>query len=133
MIWGAVVAAGVGCYLLKLAGLSVPASVLERPVVSRVADLIPVALLSALVAVQVFTSGHTWSSTNGRPGWPRPSCSCSSGPVPRRRLRRRPDRRPAPAGRIVRDLWDGLRGKPVPKVRLSGAAEQGSAPDRRAL
>ncbi|HET6938123.1 MAG TPA: AzlD domain-containing protein [Nocardioides sp.] len=58
MIWAVVVVAGVGCYLLKLAGLSVPAKVLERPVVSRVADLIPVALLSALVAVQVFTSGH---------------------------------------------------------------------------
>jgi branched-subunit amino acid transport protein len=58
MIWTAVIAAGVGCYLLKLGGLSVPASVLERPVVRRVADLIPVALLSALVAVQVFASGH---------------------------------------------------------------------------
>jgi branched-subunit amino acid transport protein len=58
MIWAVVVVAGMGCYLLKLAGLSVPAKVLERPVVSRVADLIPVALLSALVAVQVFTSGH---------------------------------------------------------------------------
>jgi len=56
--WVAIVAAGVGCYLLKLAGLSVPASVLERPVVRRVADLIPVALLSALVAVQVFGERH---------------------------------------------------------------------------
>ena len=58
MIWAAVVVAGVGCYLLKLAGMSVPASVLERPVVRRVADLIPVALLSALVAVQVFSDGQ---------------------------------------------------------------------------
>jgi branched-subunit amino acid transport protein len=57
-MWWAVVGGGVGCYLLKLAGLSVPASVLERPAVRRVADLIPVALLSALVAVQVFSSGH---------------------------------------------------------------------------
>jgi hypothetical protein len=40
-----------GCYLLKLLGLSVPQRVLDRPVVRRVADLIPVALLSALVAV----------------------------------------------------------------------------------
>jgi branched-subunit amino acid transport protein len=56
--WAAIVVAGVGCYLLKLLGLSVPARVLERPVVRRVAGLIPVALLSALVAVQVFTSGH---------------------------------------------------------------------------
>jgi branched-subunit amino acid transport protein len=58
VIWAAVVAGGVGCYLLKLAGLSVPPRVLERPVVSRVADLIPVALLSALIAVQVFASGQ---------------------------------------------------------------------------
>ncbi|MBB3040463.1 AzlD domain-containing protein [Nocardioides sp. LMS-CY] len=58
MIWVAVVATGIGCYLLKLAGLSVPPRVLERPLVERVADLIPVALLSALVAVQVFADGH---------------------------------------------------------------------------
>ncbi|GAA2000908.1 MULTISPECIES: AzlD domain-containing protein [Nocardioides] len=51
--WLAVLGAGVGCYLLKLAGLSVPERVLERPVVRRVADLLPVALLAALVAVQV--------------------------------------------------------------------------------
>ena len=58
MILTAVVGAGGGCYLLNLAGLSLPATVLERPVVRRVAGLIPVALLSALVAVQVFSSGH---------------------------------------------------------------------------
>jgi branched-subunit amino acid transport protein len=58
VIWAAVLACSVGCYLLKLAGVSVPPRVLERPVVRRVADLIPVALLAALVAVQVFaTSG----------------------------------------------------------------------------
>ncbi|HEX5862009.1 MAG TPA: AzlD domain-containing protein [Nocardioides sp.] len=50
-------AAGVACYLLKLAGLSVPARVLEQPLVERVADLIPVALLAALVAVQVVADG----------------------------------------------------------------------------
>lgn len=51
--WTAIVVGGIGCYLLKLAGLSVPASVLERPVVQRMADRLPVALLAALVAVQV--------------------------------------------------------------------------------
>lgn len=54
MIWTAVLLAGLGCYLLKLAGLSVPAAWLERPLLQRVADLLPVALLAALVAVQVF-------------------------------------------------------------------------------
>lgn len=58
MTWLALVLAGLGCYLLKLAGLSVPPRVLERPVVERVADLIPVALLAALVAVQVVARGH---------------------------------------------------------------------------
>jgi branched-subunit amino acid transport protein len=55
VIWVAVIACAVGCYLLKLAGMSVPARVLERPVVRRLADLMPVALLAALIAVQVFT------------------------------------------------------------------------------
>lgn len=58
MMWTAVLVAAVGCYLLKLGGLSVPPRILERPLVERVADLIPVALLSALVAVQVFARGH---------------------------------------------------------------------------
>lgn len=58
MIWIAVGITAIGCYLLKLAGLSVPPRVLERPLVERVADYIPVALLAALIAVQVFTRGH---------------------------------------------------------------------------
>jgi branched-subunit amino acid transport protein len=53
-MWWAILAGGVGCYLLKLAGLSVPVRVLEHRVVGRIADLIPVSLLAALVAVQVF-------------------------------------------------------------------------------
>ena len=56
-MWTAILVTGIGCYLLKLAGLSVPPAVLEHPVVERVADLLPVALLAALVAVQVFASG----------------------------------------------------------------------------
>lgn len=56
-LWVAVLVAGVGCYLLKLAGLSVPARVLQRPLVARVADLLPVALLAALIGVQVLGSG----------------------------------------------------------------------------
>ena len=58
MIWVAVLVAALGCYLLKLAGLSVPPGVLEHPLVARVADLLPVALLSALIGVQVFGSGQ---------------------------------------------------------------------------
>ena len=60
-IWLAVALTAIGCYLLKLAGLSVPPRVLERPLVERVADYIPVALLAALIAVQVFSRGHSLS------------------------------------------------------------------------
>lgn len=56
-MWTAVLLACAGCYLLKLAGLSLPERVLSHPTVERVADLIPVALLSALVAVQVMADG----------------------------------------------------------------------------
>lgn len=58
-VWVTVIGAGVGCYLLKLAGLSVPARFVEHPVVERIADFIPVALLAALVAVQVFATGQS--------------------------------------------------------------------------
>ena len=58
MLWLAVVGCGVGCYLLKLAGLSVPPRVLAQPRLRRVADLIPAALLAALIGVQVFANGH---------------------------------------------------------------------------
>jgi branched-subunit amino acid transport protein len=57
MTWLAIGVCALGCYLLKLTGLSVPASVLERPIVQRIADLLPVALLAALIAVQVFSTG----------------------------------------------------------------------------
>ncbi|MDX6308604.1 MAG: hypothetical protein QOI06_1650 [Nocardioidaceae bacterium] len=59
MTWAAIIVTAVGCYLLKLAGLSMPERVLDHPMVRRVADLIPVALLSALVAVQAFSSGQS--------------------------------------------------------------------------
>ena len=52
------IAASVACYLLKLAGLSVPPSWVEQPWVARVVDFVPAALLAALVAVQGLTSGH---------------------------------------------------------------------------
>jgi branched-subunit amino acid transport protein len=57
-LWAAVVAGSLGCYLLKLAGLSVPPSWVEQPWVARVVDFVPAALLAALVAVQAATSGH---------------------------------------------------------------------------
>ncbi|MFZ0325367.1 MAG: AzlD domain-containing protein [Actinomycetes bacterium] len=55
-MWAAVLATSVGSYLLKLLGLSVPQQALDRPRVRRVATLVPVALLAALSAVQIFVS-----------------------------------------------------------------------------
>ena len=59
MSWAAILVGAAGCYLWKIAGLSVPVRVLEHPLVERVADLLPVALLSALIAVQVLGSGQS--------------------------------------------------------------------------
>jgi branched-subunit amino acid transport protein len=56
--WVAVLATSVGCYALKLAGLTVPPRLLANPRVRRFAELVPVALLAALAAVQSVTSGH---------------------------------------------------------------------------
>ncbi len=57
-MWTAIVVTAVGCYVLKLAGLSVPQTWLEQPLVNRIADMMPVALLAALVAVQTFSTGQ---------------------------------------------------------------------------
>ena len=60
-LWVAVVVAAVGSYLLKLAGVSLPESVLKTPVVQRVAGYLPVAMLSALVAVELFDGGGRYA------------------------------------------------------------------------
>jgi branched-subunit amino acid transport protein len=57
MIWLAILAAAAGCFVLKLAGLSVPQRILDKPAVQRAAALLPVALLAALVGVQSVSSG----------------------------------------------------------------------------
>lgn len=49
----------VGCFALKLSGLSVPERVLNHPWTIRAADLIPVGLLGALIAVQVLGGDHS--------------------------------------------------------------------------
>ena len=57
-MWIAIGLTAVGCYAVKLIGLLVPAEALERPVVKRLAALLPVALLAALTAQQTFADGH---------------------------------------------------------------------------
>lgn len=58
-LWIGLLLTAAGCYALKLAGLSLPARVLDHPMTVRAAALIPVALLGALVAVQVVADGST--------------------------------------------------------------------------
>jgi branched-subunit amino acid transport protein len=58
VIWAAVLAGSLGCYLLKLAGLSVPPKVLESKRTQRIAAALPIALLTALIVIQTFTTGH---------------------------------------------------------------------------
>ncbi|HEX4019231.1 MAG TPA: AzlD domain-containing protein [Frankiaceae bacterium] len=58
MSWTVVLIACATCYVLKLAGLSVPARLLEDQRLQRLATTLPVALLAALIALQTWTSGH---------------------------------------------------------------------------
>jgi branched-subunit amino acid transport protein len=58
VLWATVLAGSLGCYLLKLAGLSVPAAWVQQPWVARIVDFVPAALLAALVAVQALSSGN---------------------------------------------------------------------------
>lgn len=66
MTWIGILVCAAGCYALKLAGMSVPARVLQRPLVQRIADLLPVALLAALIAVQVFAGDHRTLTVDAR-------------------------------------------------------------------
>lgn len=56
--WALVLATIAGTYLLKLAGYLVPASLLNRPRIRQVVELLPVALLAALVVVEALADGQ---------------------------------------------------------------------------
>jgi branched-subunit amino acid transport protein len=58
VIWAGVLVGSAACYLLKLAGLSLPQRLLEDARIQRTVPLIPVALLAALVATQTFSTGQ---------------------------------------------------------------------------
>jgi branched-subunit amino acid transport protein len=57
-LWSAILLAAIICLSLKAAGYLVPARVLEAPRPARISDLLTVALLSALVAVQTLGNGQ---------------------------------------------------------------------------
>ncbi|HEU0103070.1 MAG TPA: AzlD domain-containing protein [Mycobacteriales bacterium] len=58
MTWLTVLAGAALCFVLKLAGWLVPARLLADPRIRRAAELLPVALLAALVVVQVLGVGR---------------------------------------------------------------------------
>ncbi|CAH0132318.1 hypothetical protein SRABI76_00330 [Microbacterium oxydans] len=57
-IWSAILLAALICLALKAVGYLVPPTVLEAPRPARISDLLTVALLAALVAVQTLGAGQ---------------------------------------------------------------------------
>jgi branched-subunit amino acid transport protein len=57
-LWTLVILTIAGCYAFKLAGYLVPARMLEHPHTRRVVELVPVALLAALVVVEAVAEGR---------------------------------------------------------------------------
>ena len=58
MTWAGILVASAACYVLKLAGLSLPQHWLQDGRVQRTVPLIPIALLAALVGTQSFATGQ---------------------------------------------------------------------------
>lgn len=56
-LWSIIIVASIGVLALKLSGYLVPPAFMEKPRPSRVANLLTVALLAALVATQTLGSG----------------------------------------------------------------------------
>jgi branched-subunit amino acid transport protein len=55
-LFATVVVASLASYALKLAGVSLPESVLGHEKVQRISELLPIAMLTALVATDLFDS-----------------------------------------------------------------------------
>ena len=58
-LWTIVLLAAVAVLLLKLVGYLVPESFLEKPTPARIANLLTVALLAALIGTQTFAAGQS--------------------------------------------------------------------------
>ena len=61
-VWGTVLVASLGCYGLKLAGISLPESALNHPRVQQTAGLLPVAMLTALVVTDLFNGNGRYTA-----------------------------------------------------------------------
>ncbi len=59
-LWAGIILASLAVYSWKIIGFLVPSSVLNRPIVSRTAALLTVALLSALLGIQGFTENSSF-------------------------------------------------------------------------
>jgi hypothetical protein len=57
-IWQVVILASIAVLALKVLGYLVPPSLIEKPVPARIAGLLTVALLSALIVTQTIGSGQ---------------------------------------------------------------------------
>ena len=60
-LWNTVLLAAIIVLALKLVGYLVPQSLIEKPTPARISNLLTVALLAALIAVQTFATGNTLS------------------------------------------------------------------------
>ena len=60
-LWNTVLLAAIIVLALKLVGYLVPQSLIEKPTPARISNLLTVALLAALIAVQTFATGNALS------------------------------------------------------------------------
>ena len=57
-VWQVILLASIAVFGLKLAGYLVPVGILDRPTPARIAGLLTVALLAALIVVQTLGAGR---------------------------------------------------------------------------
>ncbi|GAA0995740.1 AzlD domain-containing protein [Subtercola frigoramans] len=57
-MWQVVILAAIACFALKLVGYLIPPALVSRPTPARVANLLTVALLAALISVQTLAHGQ---------------------------------------------------------------------------
>jgi branched chain amino acid efflux pump len=62
-LWATILAASVASYGLKLAGVWLPKSLISHPRVQRIAGLLPIAMLSALVVSDLFDSNRRYAAS----------------------------------------------------------------------
>jgi branched-subunit amino acid transport protein len=64
--WAIVLLSGAGCYLLKFAGYAMPQRWFARPGLRSLIELLPVALLAALIVVEAVADGRHYDVNTAR-------------------------------------------------------------------